>query len=256
MKIHTKPDAIPYCCKKPTVVPLNFRAQVKADIEADVEKGILERVLAGEPDTWCSRMVNQEKKNGKARRTVDLSYLSKRGLADSHHTPSAAIIAKRIPGNKFKSTLDCVDGYHGIELEEEDRHKTTFAMEWGKFHYKRAPKVTYHWVTATSDTLIPSRRTAHQPHPTGNLRRSSTPSLCTLIPWRGLSRGYAAFSPSVTRTAWCSTPRSSDLPGGRQMQFQDANIYTCFMYQLARPWSQTRIMTSASSWKSFMSSST
>ena len=159
MKIHTKPDAIPYCCKKPTVVPLNFRAQVKADIEADVEKGILERVLAGEPDTWCSRMVNQEKKNGKARRTVDLSYLSKRGLADSHHTPSAAIIAKRISGNKFKSTLDCVVGYHGIELEEEDRHKTTFAMEWGKFRYKRAPKVTYHRVTATSDTLIPSRRT-------------------------------------------------------------------------------------------------
>ena len=215
MKIHTKPDAIPYCCKKPTVVPLNFRAQLKVDIEADVEKGILERVLAGEPDTWCSRMVNHEKKNGKARRTVDLSYLSKRGLAESHHTPSATIIAKRIPGNKFKSTLDCVVGYHGIELEEEDRHKTTFAMEWGKFRYKRAPKVTYHRVTATADTLIPSWRTAHQPHPTGNLRRSSTTSLCTLTPWRGLSRGYAAFSPSVTRTVWCSTPRISDLPGGR-----------------------------------------
>ena len=104
MKIHTKPDAIPYCCKKPTVVPLNFRAQVTADIEVDVMKGIVERVPVGEPDSWCSRMVIQEKKNGKARRTVDLSYLSKRGLAESHNTPSAAIFAKRILGNKFKST--------------------------------------------------------------------------------------------------------------------------------------------------------
>ena len=77
MKIHTRSDAVPYCCKNPTVVPLNFRAQVKADIEADVIKGILERVKAGEPDPWCSRMVIQEKKNGKARRTVDLSYLRK-----------------------------------------------------------------------------------------------------------------------------------------------------------------------------------
>ena len=34
------------------VVPLNIRAQVKADIEADVMKGILERVLAGEPDSF------------------------------------------------------------------------------------------------------------------------------------------------------------------------------------------------------------
>ena len=104
MRIHTKPDAIPYCCRKPTVVPLNFQAQVKADIEADVMKGILERVPVGEPDCWCSRMVMQEKKNGKARRSVDLSYLSKRGLAESHNTPSAAIFAKRILGNKFKST--------------------------------------------------------------------------------------------------------------------------------------------------------
>ena len=57
MKIHTKSDTILYCCKKPTDVPLNFRAQVKADIEADVMKGILERVPVGEPDSWCSRMV-------------------------------------------------------------------------------------------------------------------------------------------------------------------------------------------------------
>ena len=75
MKIHTKPDAIPYCCNKPAVLPLNFRIQVKADIEADVMKGIQERVLAGEPDSCCWRMVIQEKKNGQARRNVDLSYL-------------------------------------------------------------------------------------------------------------------------------------------------------------------------------------
>jgi hypothetical protein len=52
MRIHTKPETIPYCCKKPTMVPLNFRAQVKADIEADMKKGILERVPASEHDTW------------------------------------------------------------------------------------------------------------------------------------------------------------------------------------------------------------
>ena len=92
-----------------------FRAQVKADIEADVKKGILERVPAGEHDTWYSRMVIQSKKIGKVRRTVDLSYLSKHVLDESHHTPSDTVIAKRGPGNKYKSTLDCMDGYHGFE---------------------------------------------------------------------------------------------------------------------------------------------
>ena len=54
MKIHTKSDAVlQHCCKKPTVVPLIFRAQVKAEIEADIMKGILERVPVGELDSWC-----------------------------------------------------------------------------------------------------------------------------------------------------------------------------------------------------------
>ena len=107
---------------------------MKADIEADVMKGILERVPDGEPDTWCSRIVIQEKKYRKARQTVDLSYLSKNRLDESHYTRSAPMSAKGIPGNVY-----CVDGYHGIPLAEEDRHKTTFATEWGKFRYTRAP---------------------------------------------------------------------------------------------------------------------
>ena len=140
MKIHTKPDTKPFCCKRPSTIPLHFRDQVRADIESDIKKGILERVPAGRPDTWCARLVIQPKKNGKARRTVDLSYLSKHGLEESHHTRSAPMVAKSVPANKFKSTLDCVDGYHGIVLAEEDRHKTTFATEFGMFQYTRAPQ--------------------------------------------------------------------------------------------------------------------
>ena len=84
------------------MVPLKFRAQVKADIEADIMKGNLERVPDGEPDTLCSRQVIQEKKNGKARRTVDLSYLSKHGSDESHYTSYAPMITKGILGNVTK----------------------------------------------------------------------------------------------------------------------------------------------------------
>ena len=45
-----------------------------------------------------------------------------------------------MPANQLKSTLDCVDGYHGVELDPEDRHKTTFITEWGKYRYKRTPQ--------------------------------------------------------------------------------------------------------------------
>jgi hypothetical protein len=68
------------------------------------------------------------RKNGRARRTVDLSGLSKAGRHESHHTRSAAEIVKTVPAGKLKSTLDCVDGYG---------HKTTFATEWGYLRYLR-----------------------------------------------------------------------------------------------------------------------
>ena len=118
---------VPIYHRKPTRVPLHFRDEVKAGLESDVKKGILRQVPPDRPDTCCSRMVIQPKKNGKAIRTVDLSGLSRAGTHESHHTRSAAEIAKTVPGGKVKTTLDCVDSYHRVELAEEDRHKTTFA---------------------------------------------------------------------------------------------------------------------------------
>ena len=36
--------------------------------------------------------------------------------------------------------IPSVDGYHGVELAVEDRHKTTFATEWGLYRYCRVPQ--------------------------------------------------------------------------------------------------------------------
>ena len=87
-------------------------------------------------------MVIQPKKSGRARRTVDVSGLSRAGKHESHHTRSAAEIAKLIPSGKLKSTLDCGDGYHGVgvELAAEDGHKIKFNTEWDMFRYLRVPQ--------------------------------------------------------------------------------------------------------------------
>ena len=130
MKIHTPADTPCTYCRRPTKVPLHFREEVKAGLESDVKKVVFERVPVGEADTWCSRMVIQPNKNG---RTVDLSGLSRAGRHESHHTRSAAEIVKTVSAGKLKSMLDCVDGYHGVELAKEDRHKTTSATKWGLF---------------------------------------------------------------------------------------------------------------------------
>jgi hypothetical protein len=47
MRIHTPEDAVPKYCRKPTRVPLHFMKEVRARLEADVKKEVLERVHVG-----------------------------------------------------------------------------------------------------------------------------------------------------------------------------------------------------------------
>jgi hypothetical protein len=52
MRIHTSEDAVPVYCRIPTRVPIHFMAEVLAGLQADVKKGVLERVPVWEADTW------------------------------------------------------------------------------------------------------------------------------------------------------------------------------------------------------------
>ena len=54
------------------------------------------------------------------------------------------------------SFIDGLSGYHQIRIAKEDRHKTTFVIEWGCFRYtvmpfrmKNAP-VVFSWVVVTA----------------------------------------------------------------------------------------------------------
>ena len=80
------------------------------------------------------------KKDGRPRRTVDLSALTKAGVRETHHTRTPFKVVCSIPQGMYKTTLDCVDGFHGIPLAVEDRHKTTFITEWGWYRYARVPQ--------------------------------------------------------------------------------------------------------------------
>ena len=54
---------------------------------------------------------------------MDKIYITKK----SHHTRGTIMITKSVLANKYKSTLNCVDGYQGIELAEVT--KTNFSTE-------------------------------------------------------------------------------------------------------------------------------
>jgi hypothetical protein len=138
--IHLKPDAEPHARHVPIPIPVHWREQVKADLDRDVENGVVEPVPIGEPVTWCSPMVVAAKKDGTPRRTVDLQKLNAHCLRETHHCEPPFKLAMQVPAGTLKTVIDAKDGYHSIRLDKESRHLTTFITPWGRYRYLRLPQ--------------------------------------------------------------------------------------------------------------------
>jgi hypothetical protein len=60
-------------------------------------------------------------------------------LHDPFPTPFMDEVLENVGGHKAYSFTDGFSGYHQIKIAEEERHKTTFATEWGSYQYTVMP---------------------------------------------------------------------------------------------------------------------
>lgn len=137
--IHLMADAVPYACHTPASVPRHWEDEVKAQLNEDVRRGVLQAVPAGEATEWCARMVVVPKKNSQPRRTVDYQRLNAQCLRETHHTPVPFDMVSGVPLHSYKTVADAFWGFHQVELDEESRRLTTFITPWGRYQYCRTP---------------------------------------------------------------------------------------------------------------------
>lgn len=140
LKFHVDPQAEPQVCRKPSPVSLHWQERVHADLLRDEALGVIERVPYGETPSWCHRMVLDRKSDGSPRRTVDLSPLNQYCKRELYSSESPFHLARRVPGNTWKTVTDAWNGYRSVPLRESDRHLTTFITPFGRWRYKRAPQ--------------------------------------------------------------------------------------------------------------------
>ena len=133
--------------------PIHVNKAAKEAVK-ELRKTILEEVH--EPTDWISPgffvlkgdpIEKNAKKEGVVivtvkdlRLVVDYTKLNKFVKRPVHTFPSAKEIMDRIPaGSRYFCKMDCTQGYHQIELDEESSKLTTFILPEGRFRFKRTP---------------------------------------------------------------------------------------------------------------------
>ena len=140
VEIHLKEGVIPKAVHTPAPIPVHWQEKVHHDLLRDHALGVIERVPYGEAVKWCHRMVVTRKHDGSPRRTVDLSPLNKHCERETFASESPFHLARRVPGEAWKTVTDAWNGYHSVPLRESDRHLTTFITPFGRWRYTRAPQ--------------------------------------------------------------------------------------------------------------------
>jgi hypothetical protein len=79
------------------------------------------------------------KKNGKVRWCVDFRSINASTVVDTHPIGNIKDNLSRLSRSKIYSALDCTGAFHAIDLEDEDKEKTSFATPWGSFQFTQLP---------------------------------------------------------------------------------------------------------------------
>ncbi|PAA74262.1 hypothetical protein BOX15_Mlig002146g53 [Macrostomum lignano] len=96
-----------------------------------LESGIIE------PSTspWASNLLVVRKKNGDIRLCTDWRQLNACTVKDAYPLPHLQQAMDALVGCSWFSTIDCRQGYHQVEVAEEDRYKTAFYSTRGLMQF-------------------------------------------------------------------------------------------------------------------------
>ncbi|KAL3856077.1 hypothetical protein ACJMK2_015273 [Sinanodonta woodiana] len=121
---------------QPRRVPVAQKAEVKAEIERLLTKGIITKVV--EPTDWISSMVVVRKPK-KLRVCLDPKDLNKAIKHSKYMMPTIDDILPKVSKAKVFTVLDANYGFWQVKLEEKSSYLTTVWTPFGRYRWLRLP---------------------------------------------------------------------------------------------------------------------
>ena len=133
LKIHTG-DALPIALNAHRL-PEKYRDGVKQELDKLLEI----KVIEPSHSAWASPIVPVPKPDGSIRLCIDYRRLNSITTPDPYYMITLDEILERVGCSGCLSKLDLSKGYYQIGIAEEDKEKTAFVSQFGKFSFARMP---------------------------------------------------------------------------------------------------------------------
>lgn len=121
--------------------PISATEFVNKEIHSLLADGIIQKSYS--PYNSPIHIVNKkglnQDGNPKLRMVIDFRKLNEKTIADRYPIPDTSVILANLGKSSFFTTLDLKSGFHQIFLSEQDRQKTAFNVNNGKYEFCRLP---------------------------------------------------------------------------------------------------------------------
>ena len=135
--IRLEDNAQPYAIATPRRLSLPMKKRVQEELQRLEDADIIRPITT--PTDWCAPIVVVPKSNGKIRLCIDFTKLNESVKRENYPLPTTDQLLAQLDGATLFTKLDCVNGFHQIELDEKSQELTTFITPFGRYCYKRMP---------------------------------------------------------------------------------------------------------------------
>lgn len=119
--------------------PYHMTAHELVELKVQLEELLAKGLIRPSVSPWGAPVIFVKKKDGSLRLCIDYRQLNKVTIKNRYPLPRIDDLFDQVKGARVFSKIDLKSGYHQLQIQEADIHKTPFRTRYGHYEFTIVP---------------------------------------------------------------------------------------------------------------------